>query len=79
MTAWINVDLLSSKSEMIYLPKKSCLIIIHKNPTHISEMSHCHKHEQQSCHNENTKICMFMHYMYVDILFPLTKPIPIMF
>ena len=79
MTAWINVGLLSSKSEMIYLPKKSCLIIIHKNPTHISEMSHCHKHEQQSYHNENTKICMFMHYMYVGILFPLTKAILVMF
>ena len=30
-------------------------------------------------HNENTKICMFRHYIYVDILFPLTKAISIMF
>ena len=79
MTAWINVGLLQSKSEMIYLPKKCCLIIIHRNLTHISDMSHCHKHEQQSYHNENTEICMFMHYMYVGILFPLTKAILVMF
>ena len=29
-------------------------------------------------HNQNTKILMFIHYMYVDILFLLKKPIPIM-
>ena len=28
--------------------------------------------------NENTKICMFILYMYVDILFSRTKTIPIM-
>ena len=64
---------------MIYLPKKVCLIIIHRNPTHILGLSSCHKHQQQRYHNENTKICMFIHYMYVDILFPLTKAIPIKF
>ena len=37
------------------------------------------KHQQQRYDNENTKICMFIHYMYVDILFLLTKAIPIMF
>ena len=42
-------------------------------------MSCCHKHQQQRYHNENTKIYLFMHYMYVHILFPLTKTIPIMF
>ena len=42
-------------------------------------MSCCPKHQQQRYHNENTKICMFIHNMYVDILFPLTKAIPIMF
>ena len=42
-------------------------------------MSCCHKHQQQMYHNENTKICMFTHNMYVDILFAPTKAIPIMF
>ena len=62
---------------MIYLPKQVCLIIIHRNTTHILDTSCCHKHQQQRYHYENTKICMFIHYMYVDILFPLTKVIPI--
>ena len=39
----------------------------------------CYKHQQQRHDNENTKMCMLIHYMYVDILFPLTKAIPIMF
>ena len=30
-TAWNDVGLLEPKSEMIYLPKKICLIIIHTN------------------------------------------------
>ena len=63
---------------MIYLPKKVCLIIIHTNTTHILDMSSCHKHRQQRYHNENAKTCMFIHYMYVDVFFPLTKAIPIM-
>ena len=42
-------------------------------------MSSCHKHQQQRYHNENNKSCMFIHYMYVDVFFPLTKAIPIMF
>ena len=41
-------------------------------------MSSCHKHQQQRYHDENTKTCMFIHYMYV-VFFPLTKAIPIMF
>ena len=27
------------------LPKKVCLIIIHRNTTHILNMSYCHKHQ----------------------------------
>ena len=44
-------------------------------------MSCCHQHQQQSYHDENTKICMFttLYVRYVDILFSLTKSIPIMF
>ena len=42
-------------------------------------MSCYHQHPQQTYHNENTKVCMFIHYMYVDILFSLTKAIAIMF
>ena len=64
---------------MIYLPKKVCLIIIHRNTTHLLDMSCIYEHQQQRCNNESTKICVFMHYMYVDILFPLTKAIPIKF
>ena len=79
MTAWIQVGLLYSKSEMIYLSKRVCLIVIHRNTTHILDMSFCHKHQQQRHHNENTKVYMFIHYMYVDILFLLTGAIPIMF
>ena len=29
MTSWIHVGLLQSKSEMIYFPKKFCLMIVH--------------------------------------------------
>ena len=79
MTAWIHVGLLQPKSEMIYLPKKVCIIIIHTNATHILDMSCCHKHQQQRYHNENTKKCMPIHYMHADMFFPLTKAIPIMF
>ena len=79
MDAWIHVGLLQSKCEMIYLPGKVCLIIIHRSPTHIIHMSCCHKHQQQRYHDENTKICILIHYMYVDILFPLTKAISMMF
>ena len=71
--------LLAVKSEMIYLLKKVCLIIIHRNSTHILDMPCCHKHQQQRYHNGNTKICIFIYYMYVDILFPLSKAIPIKF
>ena len=42
MAAWIPVGLLPSKSEMIYLPKEVCLIIIHRNPTYILDMSCCY-------------------------------------
>ena len=42
-------------------------------------MSCYHKHQQQKYNNENTKLCMFIEYRYIDILFPLTKAIPIMF
>ena len=62
----------------MYLSKKLCLIIIHRNTTHILDMSCCHKHWQQKYHDENTKICIFIHHMYVDILFPLTKAIQCM-
>ena len=64
---------------MIYLPKKGCLNIIYRNTTHILDMPCCHKHQQQRHHRENTKICVFIDYMYVEILFPLTKIIATMF
>ena len=71
---------------MIYLHKDLCLIIIRpiviiiiRNTTCILNFSFCHKQQQQRYHNENIKICMFIHYMFVDILFPPTKAIPIMF
>ena len=64
---------------MIYRPKKLCLIIIHRNTIHILDMSCCYKHQQQRYHNENTKICVFIHHMYVNILFPPRKAIPVMF
>ena len=79
MTAWIHVGLLQSKKEIIYLPKKVCLIIINRNTAHILDMSCCHKHQQQRYHHENTKIGMFINYMYVDILFHLTQATTIMF
>ena len=78
-TAWIQVGPLWSKSEMIYLPIKVCLVITHRNTTYILDMPYCHKHQQKRYHNENTKICMFIHSMHVDLLFPLTRAIPIMF
>ena len=43
-TAWNHVGLLKWKSEMIYLPKKVCLIIIHTNTAHILDMFCCHQH-----------------------------------
>ena len=74
MATWIHVDLLQPKSEMIYPLKKVCLIIIHRNPTYILDMSCCHKHQQQRYHNETIKICIFPHYMYVDIFSLQQKP-----
>ena len=77
MTTWIHVGLLQSKIEMMYLPKQFSLIIIHRNNTYlcISVISITNKRN----HKKNTKVCMFILYMYVDILFPLKKFIPIMF
>ena len=43
------------------------------------DMPCCQKHQEQSYHNEKTKICMLIHHMYVNILFSLTKVISIMF
>ena len=63
---------------MISLPKQVCLIIIHRNTTHILDMSYCHKYQQQSYRNETNKLCMFALYIYVDIIFPLTKAFPVM-
>ena len=51
---------------MIYLPKKVCLIVIHRNTAHRLDI-------------HPVVISISMHYMYVDILFPLTKTIPVMF
>ena len=76
---FLQVGLLQSKSEVIYLPKKACLIIINRNTAYILDIFSCPKHQQQRCHNGNTKICMLIQYMYVDILFPLTKATPTMF
>ena len=42
MAACIPVGLLQSKSEMINLPNKVCLIINNRNPAHILDMSCCH-------------------------------------
>ena len=39
MTAWIHVGLLESECKMIFLPKQVCLTIIHKNTTHILDIS----------------------------------------
>ena len=63
----------------IYLPKKICLIIIHRNSTSLLDMSSCHQKQQQRRNNENTRVFMFREYMYDDILFSVTKAIPIMF
>ena len=46
--------------------------------THLLDMSCCNKH-QQKYNKENSKTCMLIHYKIVDILFPITKAIPIMF
>ena len=64
---------------MIYVPKNLFLTIIHRNTTHLLDIYCCHKHQQQRYHNKKTKICKFIHYMFVDRLFLLTKAISIMF
>ena len=69
----------SQKMKWYSFPKKIFLIIFHGNTAHLQDISCCHKHQQQRYHNKNTKICMFIHCMYVDILFPLTKAVSIMF
>ena len=51
MAAWIQVGALQSKSEIVYLPKKVCLIIIHRNTAQILDMCCCHKHQQQRYHD----------------------------
>ena len=52
------------------------LSIIHRNTTHLLDIDCCHKHQQQ---RYDTKICKFIHYMFVDRLFLLTKAISTMF
>ena len=73
MTAWNYVCLSQPKSEIKYLPNKTCVIIIHTNTIHILDMPCYHQDQQQRYRNENTKIYMFIHYMYVDMLLSLTK------
>ena len=68
MITWTHVGLFHPESELIYLPKKVCQITININTTDT---------QQQKYHNENSKIWMFIFYMYVDILFSLRKFIPI--
>ena len=58
-----------------YPSKKVCLIIIHRKTTHLLDTSCCDKHQQQKYHNGNNKIYMYIHYIYVDILFSLAKAI----
>ena len=79
MIAWILVVLLQTKSEMIYPPKQVCLIIIHRNTSHIPDCPAVISISNTRSHNKSTKTCMFIHYMYADILFPLTKANPIIF
>ena len=59
----------------------SCLCLFnHYSQKHNIQISpRCQKHHQQRYHNEITIIYMFIHSMYVDILFLLTKAIPIIF
>ena len=38
-----------------------------------------HQHLQQRYHNQKANIFIFVHFMHVAILFPLTKAIPIIF
>ena len=42
-------------------------------------MFRCHKNHQQKYDNKHTKMCVFIQYRYVNILFPLKKVIPVMF
>ena len=56
-----------------------CLIIIHRNSTSLADISSCHKHQQQRRNNENIRIFMFIHYIYDDMLFSVTKAIQVMF
>ena len=68
----------SQKVKLYTFPKRFVLLLFVETQ-HILDMTCCHKHQQQRYHNENTNICMIIHYKYVDILFLLTKAIPIMF
>ena len=68
----------SQKVKWYTFLKMVSLIIINRNITHILDMSCCHKPQQQRCHHENNKICMFINYVYVDVLFSLAKAIAIM-
>ena len=46
MTTWSHVDLLQSKSEMIYFPKQDCIIIIHRNTTNIYNFDQVYSNTQ---------------------------------
>ena len=66
MTDWIHVGLLWSKSETIYLPKKACLIIIHRNTTHILDMSyHCVKSVQIRSYFWSLTSCILTEYLKI--------------
>ena len=55
--------------------KKVCVTIIRRNTTHLLDMFSCCLHQQQRYNNDYTKISMFIHNKYVDILFSLIKAI----
>ena len=69
MTAWINVFLLSVVMiKCTDVPsQKAWLIAIHRNKTHLLNMSCCHsqKHQQQRYNNGNTEINMRADTLYV--------------
>ena len=79
MNAWIHVDLLQLKGETIYLSKRFVQLLL-KETHHIFQI--CRSVislSNERNHNENIKMCMLIQHTYVDILFLLTKVIPVMF
>ena len=67
------------KNTWFTFPKESVWLSFVETQHNLLGILCCYKPQKQVYDNENTKICIFIRQMYIDILFSLAKAISLMF